>query len=122
MNKIFIPRSFRITGMLFALIITCCTNFSLAQEYRKIDSLHKKLASTTNDTARVWALHDLAIIYLYSNNDSSAWFAQQGLVLSKKINSVSELISLEKLSSGMYLYQLMDAGQQVRVTGKVVKE
>jgi tetratricopeptide (TPR) repeat protein len=86
MIKIFIPRSFSVTGMLFALIITCCTNFSLAQEYKKIDSLLKKLASTTNDTARVWALHDLAIVYLYSNNDSSAWFAQQAMVLSKKIN------------------------------------
>ena len=86
MKKIFSSRSFGVTGMLFALIITFCTKFSLAQDYKKIDSLHKKLALTTNDTARVWALHDLAIIYLYSNNDSSARFAQQALVLSRNIN------------------------------------
>ena len=81
MKKIFIPRSFSVTGILFALSIICYTKLSLAQDYKKVAGMLKKLASTTNDTARVWAMHDVALNYLYSNNDSSAWFAQQALAI-----------------------------------------
>ena len=61
-------------------------SFSIAQDDKKIDSLLKVLAATKNDTARVLAMHDVAYNYVYSNPDSSAWYAQQALLLSKKTN------------------------------------
>ncbi|HXR81227.1 MAG TPA: T9SS type A sorting domain-containing protein, partial [Saprospiraceae bacterium] len=53
-------------------------------------------------------------LHLVNMNGQRVW--------SKEINSVSEQVSLEKLSSGIYLYQLLDASQQMKVAGKVVKE
>ena len=70
---------------LITLALLSCSSFSFAQDYKKVDSLLKVLAVTKNDTARVWAMHDLAFNYLYSNPDSSAWYGQQALALSKKI-------------------------------------
>ena len=71
---------------LTALAFLACTGFSFAQDYNKVASLLKILAATKNDTARVLAMHNVAYNYLYSNTDSSAWYAQQALALSKKIN------------------------------------
>ena len=70
---------------LISLALLSCSTFSFAQDYKKVDSLIKVLAATKNDTAKVWAMHDLAFNYLYSNPDSSAWYGQQALALSKKI-------------------------------------
>jgi hypothetical protein len=53
-------------------------------------------------------------LQLFNMNGQQVW--------SKKINSVSEQVSLEQLNSGMYLYHLMDANQQLRITGKVIKQ
>ena len=38
-------------------------SFSFAQDDKKIDSLLKVLAATKNDTATVWAMHDVAFNY-----------------------------------------------------------
>jgi len=53
-------------------------------------------------------------LHLVNMNGQRVW--------SKKFKSNSEQVSLEKLSSGVYLYQLMDANQQLKVAGKIVKE
>jgi tetratricopeptide (TPR) repeat protein len=71
---------------LITLAFMGCTGFSFAQDYNKVDSLLQVLAAAKNDTARVLAMHDVAYNYLYSNTDSSAWYAQQAMTLSKKIN------------------------------------
>ena len=54
------------------------------------------------------------MLHLVNMNGQRVW--------SKEMNSVSEQVSLEKLSSGIYLYQLLDASQQMKVAGKMVKE
>jgi tetratricopeptide (TPR) repeat protein len=56
------------------------------QNDKKMDSLIQVLASVQTDTGKIWTMHDLAFNYLYSKPDSTIWFAQQALVLSKQIN------------------------------------
>lgn len=72
-----------VIAFVFSIFACCC---SYAQDYNQADSLLKVLAATKNDTSRVWALHDVAFSYLYTKPDSTAWYAQQELALSKQIN------------------------------------
>jgi len=44
------------------------------------------------------------------------------VLMTKEINSVKELVSLQPLNSGIYLYQLSDSKGHILATGKVVKE
>ena len=44
------------------------------------------------------------------------------VLMTKEINSVKELVSLQALNSGIYLYQLSDSRNRVLATGKVVKD
>jgi len=44
------------------------------------------------------------------------------VLITKEINTVKELVSLETLYSGIYIYQLLDSQNHVLATGKVVKE
>lgn len=41
---------------------------------------------------------------------------------SKRISSISELVNLQSMSAGIYVYQLVDAQNRVLATGKVVKQ
>jgi hypothetical protein len=52
-------------------------------------------------------------IRLLDMNGNSVW--------SKELTSASELVPLQSLSGGMYLYQLIDANNRVIATGKLVK-
>jgi len=48
------------------------------------DSLKQKLASATEDTARVNALSGLAYAYVFSYPDTAGSYARQGLELARK--------------------------------------
>jgi signal transduction histidine kinase len=50
-----------------------------------VDRLKQKLVSATEDTARVNALWNLALAYVFSNPDTGANYARQGLELARKI-------------------------------------
>lgn len=70
---------------LFFLSITfCCAAFCYSQDVMSTDSLHTMLRLAKTDSAKIWAMHDLSYNYLYSNADSSMWYAQKALGLSKK--------------------------------------
>jgi len=44
------------------------------------------------------------------------------VLLTKSINAVSELVNLQSLSNGIYVYQLLDSKSRILATGKVVKQ
>src|SRR5450432_3405953 len=69
--------------MLF-LMFNRGTGFAQRQEV--IDSLHVQLASSGNDTSRIYAHIDLCYTYRLGNADSSLFYGQQALDLAQKIN------------------------------------
>lgn len=80
---------------IFFLTITFLsfTYFSFGQDVKKIGSLLKELAVAKDDTARINTMANVSFNYLYSNPDSSAWYAQQALTLAKKINDENAVLS-----------------------------
>jgi len=71
----------------FAFIFSLICSLSLAQSRAaEIDSLTHELAIATADTSRVLIMTTLAIVYQSYNPDSSIHYAQQALILARKIN------------------------------------
>ncbi len=69
-----------------SVALLCCLSTAFAQDSIKTDSLRSALVTVKADTAKVWAMHDIAYAYLYIKTDSSLWYAQQALALSTKID------------------------------------
>jgi len=59
--------------------------YVIAQGQSRIDSLHKVLTNIPQDTARIETLLELSFHYRNSNPDSTIYFAQQSLKLSKEL-------------------------------------
>ena len=70
-----------------ACSLTClvAVNLLLAQQFQ-LDSLRSKAKITQNDTLRLVRLRTIARIYAEINSDSSYYYAEQALQLSKKLN------------------------------------
>lgn len=69
---------------LFGILILI-NAFSTAFSQAVIDSLEKKLASSILDTNRVTILSSLSIAYAQSNHELGMKYAQEGLLLSRKL-------------------------------------
>src|SRR5258706_11162438 len=72
-----------IVAIIFFLLI----NFSNTIAQRKtVDSLLKLLSTAKNDTARIITYGDLVEAYKNVNLDSGVYYAQQQILISKKLN------------------------------------
>lgn len=69
----------------FFVFCQLATNFALAQNAAKIDSLKKVLAGKIPDSTRVIALKDLSGKYDLSNPDTSLLLCEQGLTIANKM-------------------------------------
>jgi len=66
----------------------CLANLIPAQQNNQIDSLKQALLSSKDDLNRIVILHSLSSAHLWSIPDTALIYAQQELLLAKKINSL----------------------------------
>jgi len=80
------------------IILLLFLNFTGFAQINSADSLKLLLKSAKEDTSIVLLLAELSESYLYNNPDTSFYFTQQGLALSRKINYIKgEASSLRNL-------------------------
>ncbi len=73
------------TVLAFLLSLAYSTGFSQNLAQTEIDSMKHELAIGTEDTSRVMALNGLGNAYKFSKPDSAMYYAQEALILSRKI-------------------------------------
>lgn len=87
---------FRIAAFIIVLI-ACVVNSSAQQDNQRyqLDSLLKKIISAKEDTNKAMSLMKLGSLYEANNQDSAAYYLEQGRALSEKLNYLK----------GLYHYQ-----------------
>ena len=82
----------------------CFANFVPAQQNNQIDSLKQALLSSKDDLQRIVILDNLSSAYLWSIPDTAMMYAQQELLLAKKINSPKwEAWALQRYGGSLYV-------------------
>src|SRR5512138_4013943 len=74
------------TILICAILVIACITFSQTVNIRQADSLRQELAQAKQDTSRAIILADLAEAYRAAKPDSTLYFADQALQLSRLIN------------------------------------
>lgn len=106
----------RLKRIAFSVFFSSLLVPSLGQEIEEIDSLKRELDITT-DTTRVRVLNLLATEYWYRNPDSTRFFSNEAIVLSRQIDDKKGLIGglrnygishylVSDNDSAVYFYQL----------------
>ena len=113
------------------VFFTCLTvliaSFACAQSHF-LDSLHSLVNNAKEDTAKVSALNNLAAYYSFNQFDSSIFYAQQTIDLSKKLNYPwGSCLGMRSLflaynCQGNYTKALEVTFQNVQIAEKIKKE
>jgi hypothetical protein len=72
---------------IIVLVLVSCAPWFIDAQTNYTDSLKQQLTSAKNDTSKIIILSQLFSIYTWSIPDSAFLFAQQELLLAKKIKS-----------------------------------
>ncbi len=84
--------------------VICFANFVPAQQNNQTDSLKQALLSSKDDLKRIVILDSLSAEYLWSIPDTAMMYAQQELLLARKVNSPRwEARALQRYGDGLYV-------------------
>jgi hypothetical protein len=111
----------------FTCLIVLISSIGCAQSHF-LDSLHSLVNNAKEDTAKVSALNELAVHYCFNQFDSSIFYAQQIIGLSKKLDyPYGSFLGLRSLffaynCQGNYTKALEVTFQNVQIAEKIRKE
>ena len=123
--------SYSIKKILFLFINIILCGFTVTAQRRIVDSLLRELTVAKDDTARFYTCRDLVEAYKNVNLDSGVYYAQQQILISKKLdNPAMTAGALNQYGYALFfagnypdalsmLYKALQIGEQIKDTADI---